>query len=104
MNAVTTGCFAPGNRIIPIRDLVEFEKKIESSALDQPYPLAGESYLIDECFEHVPANMEHHQRQRWLYWAQPNTTAYRIKLFGFVMKQDKIGFDYTFPDKLFRTV
>ena len=105
---VEKGPFCSGNRIKPIRDLVEFENRIISSEWEERFPQKGICYLIEESYEYIPKDFfgstpeeEFERRQRWLYWAQPAFTGYKIKLFGFTMKPDKHGFETFFKDKYF---
>jgi hypothetical protein len=88
------GAMSPGNKVKPVKDLLGFAQRIESSLLDEAFPLRGQEYLIEECFDLIPYGKR-------LLFAAPRLLQYRIKLFGFTMKTDRMGQEYLFNSNLF---
>lgn len=109
MRIEKAGIFSQGNKIKPVRDLVEFAGRIKESIFDEKYPIRGQEYIIDECHDFAPilhTNDEHGNETknldgRRLLHCRPSLLQFKIKLFGFEMTLDKMGFEYMFRSNLF---
>ncbi len=109
MRIEKAGIFSQGNKVKPVRDLVEFEKRIKESIFDEQYPLRGQEYIINECHDYAPVLYTTDERGEYtnnldgrrLMHCRPHLLQFKIKLFGFEMNLDKVGFEFMFRSNLF---